>query len=108
MEKLKRILAAALIAAIAVSTTACHQITQGEVYDKQFIPAHHETYTTSDSVWINGELYSFPTTKTSYYPDEYRIYICKENDKGDFDKTYYTVGKEKYDSVKIGDEISFE
>lgn len=52
-ERLKRIIIAAMAAVLIL--TACNRITQGEVYDKQFISAHSETYTSSRSTYINGE-----------------------------------------------------
>ena len=108
MKKIKMIIAAVLITLTAATMAACNQITQGEVYDKEFIASHYETYTTSELVWTGEKYISVPVTKSRYYPDEYRVYIRKETEKGKFDTACYTVGKEKYDSIKIGDEISFE
>lgn len=103
---MKRIIMAAMAAVIIL--TACNRITQGEVYDKQFTPAHTETYTTTRNVYIDEKWIAIPYVETKYYPDEYRVFIRKETEKGKFDKESYTVGKERYDSIKIGDEISFE
>lgn len=98
---------AMLIAAVWIMA-GCNQIASGEVYEKTYIPAHYETYTDTEMIHAGDHWISVPITKTRWYDDEYLIYIRKENDKGDFDKASYVVGKEKYDSVKIGDEISFE
>lgn len=103
---MKRIIIAAMAAVLIL--TACNRITQGEVYDKQFIPAHSETYTSSRSTYINGEWVNLPYVETKYYPDEYRVFIRKETEKGQFDTAVYTVGEEKYNLIHIGDEISFE
>ena len=103
---MKRIIMAAMAAVLIL--TACNRITQAEVYDKQFTPAHTETYTTPRNVYIDEKWIAIPYVETKYYPDEYRVFIRKETEKGKFDKASYTVGKERYDSIKIGDEISFE
>lgn len=88
--------------------SACQTITQGEVYDKRYIPAHDETYIDYDTIYVDGERHSFPQTKIRYCPDRYYIYIRKENGKGGFDKARYEVGEERYEQIHIGDEINFE
>ena len=108
MNKLKRIIAALLITVAAATMAACHTLTQGEVYDKEYIPAHTEYYTDTDYVYRDGKRHYYTTVKSRYCPDEYRIYIRKETEKGEFEKDCYTVGKERYESIKIGDEVSFE
>ena len=47
----------------------------------------------------------YPCSKFRYVPAEYRILIRRENDKGRWDTASYKVGKERYDSIKIGDEV---
>ena len=103
---MKRIIIEPMAAVINMSDSS--RIKQGEVYDKQFTPAHTETYTTTRNVYIDEKWIAIPYVETKYYPDEYRVFIRKETEKGKFDKASYTVGKERYDSIKIGDEISFE
>lgn len=108
MKKLKAIIAAVMVTLTAATMAACNQITQGEVYDKEYIAAHYETRIDHERIW-NGEKYiTIPVTKSEWVSDKYYIYIRRERDKGEFDKACYTVGKEKYDSIKIGDEVSFE
>ena len=104
---MKRILVALLISAVTL-LSACNQITQGEVYDKEYIPAHNETYSVTQTIQVGDQTIHIPQTETRFVPDEYLIYIRKENDKGNFDKAVYSVGRERYDSINIGDEVSFE
>ena len=106
MKKVFALTLALLIAAVLL--VACHRITSGEIYDKYYIPAHSESYTTYERVYDDGQYRSVPVLKFRYVPAEYRILIRRENDKGEYDTASYEVGKERYDSIKIGDEISFE
>lgn len=110
MKKVITMLLALVVVAviIASSLTGCNQITSGEVYDKYYIPAHSESYTTYERVYDDGQYRSVPVLKFRYIPAEYRILIRRENEKGEYDTASYEVGKERYDSIKIGDEISFE
>lgn len=105
---MKRIFLALILSAVILLSSACQTITQGEVYDKQFIPAHDETYVSYERMRIDGNWHSIPVTRMRYCPDTYYICIRKENDKGTFDKARYEVGKERYEQIQIGDEISFE
>ena len=105
---MKKVITFLLAMALAATMVACHQIKSGEVYDKFYIPAHSESYTTYESVYDDGQYRSVPVLKFRYVPAEYRILIRRENDKGEWDTASYKVGKERYDSIKIGDEVSFE
>ena len=110
MKKVITVLLTLVVVAviIASSLTGCNQITSGEVYDKYYIPAHSESYTTYERVYDDGQYRSVPVLKFRYVPSKYLIYIRRENDKGEWDTASYEVGKERYESIKIGDEISFE
>lgn len=105
---MKKVITFLLAMALAATMVACHQIKSGEVYDKYYIPAHSESYTTYERVYDDGKYRSAPVLKFRYVPAEYRILIRRENDKGEWDTASYKVGKERYDSIKIGDEVSFE
>lgn len=106
MKRVFPLLLALLIAAVLL--VACNKIKSGEVYDKYYIPAHSESYTTTERVYDDGQYRSVPVLKFRYVPPQYMIYIRRENDKGEWDTASYEVGKERYDSIKIGDEVSFE
>ena len=110
MKRVFPLILALLFIAILVASclTGCNRITAGEVYDKYYIPAHSESYTTYERVYDDGQYCSVPVLKFRYVPAEYRILIRRENDKGEWDTASYEVGKERYDSIKIGDEVSFE
>lgn len=105
---MKKVITFLLAMALAATMVACHQIKSGEVYDKYYIPAHSESYTTYERVYDDGQYRSVPVLKFRYVPAEYRILIRRENDKGEWDTASYKVGKERYDAIKIGDEVSFE
>lgn len=105
---MKKVITFLLAMALAATMVACHQIKSGEVYDKYYTPAHSESYTTYESVYDDGQYRSVPVLKFRYVPAEYRILIRRKNDKGEWDTASYEVGKERYDSIKIGDEVSFE
>ena len=106
MKKVFVLTLALLIAAVLL--VACNQIKSGEVYDKYYIPAHSESYTTTERVYDDGQYRSVPVLKFRYVPPTYMIYIRRENDKGEWDTASYEVGKERFDAIKIGDEVSFE
>ena len=105
---MKKVITFLLAMALAATMVACHQIKSGEVYDKFYIPAHSESYTTYERVYDDGQYRSVPVLKFRYVPAEYRILIRRKNDKGEWDTASYEVGKERYDAIKIGDEVSFE
>ena len=110
MKRVFPLILALLFIAILVASclTGCNRITSGEVYDKYYIPAHSESYTSYERVYDDGKYRSVPVLKFRYVPAEYRIMIRRENDKGEWDTASYEVGKERYDAIKIGDEVSFE
>ena len=110
MKRVFPLIVALLFIAVLVASclTGCNRITSGEVYDKYYIPAHSESYTSYESVYDDGKYRSVPVLKFRYVPAEYRILIRRENDKGEWDTASYEVGKETYESIKIGDEISLE
>ena len=105
---MKKVITFLLAMAMAATIVACNQIKSGEVYDKYYIPAHSESYTTTERVYDDGQYRSMPVLKFRYVPPKYVIFIHRENDKGEWDTASYEVGKERYDAIKIGDEISFE
>lgn len=97
-----------LLIAAGLMLSACSQIKQGEVYSKEYSPGHYEAYTTSESVRVRGEYFHIPVEKVRWCPERYAVYIRKETDKGKFETAQYTVSREEYESIHIGDEISFE
>lgn len=107
MKRIFTGLLAVLLAAVWV-LAGCNQITSGEVYDKNFVPAHDETYVVYEYVHTGDDTIRMPVMHKRYCPDRYFIYIRKETDKGEYDKACHEVGKERYESIEIGDEVSFE
>ena len=105
---MKKVITFLLAMALAATMAACNQIKSCQVYDKYYIPAHSESYTTYERVYDDGQYRSVPVLKFRYVPSKYLIFIRRENDKGEWDTASYEVGKERYESIKIGDEISFE
>ena len=107
MKRIIIALFAVLLAAVWV-LTSCNQIKSGEVYDKNFVPAHDETYVEYEYIHTGNDTIRMPVMHKRYCPDRYFIYIRKETDNGEYDKACHEVGKDRYDSIEIGDEVSFD
>lgn len=82
-------------------------LTQGEVYEKEFIPAH------SQMMIMPMVIYSGKTTTTVmipymyYYPDIWVIRI-KSFKNGKWVTEDFYVSREVYDAIKIGSEFKYE
>lgn len=104
MKKLKIFFSILLIALVL---GGCSQkLTQGEVIEKKFTPAHSEVMIIP-IVTSNGE--SISTTYVPYvyyYSDAYKITIRDYVDTEEQTATY-RVTKEVYDNVNIGDEFIY-
>ena len=104
MKKIKVILSI-LIVALVLSSCSLY-LTQGEVIEKEFIPAHSET-TMLPIVITDGENISTIIMPYVYhYSDTYKITIRDYIDNEEQTATY-RVTKEVYDSVNIGDEFIY-
>jgi hypothetical protein len=72
----------------------------GEVYGRQFIPAHLERYIRH--FYVDREIYDDDKWLTYNCPDEWQVKLKRRFCKKDIVKTY-VVSKDEYDKVKIGD-----
>jgi hypothetical protein len=109
MAGVKKFLALSLMILLLVSTCACgHKLTEGEVYDKEFMPARTQVMMIP-IVHSNGK-----TSTTTiipyvyYYPDRWLIRIREPNGDGTYITDEYYTSKEVYDSVNIGDTFSYD
>ena len=86
-----------IVLAIVLMVTICGctpKITQGEVVDKQFEPAH-------------TVIRIIPLPYVYHYPDTYRITITALDEDGNRQKATYRVTKEVFETVQIGDEFIY-
>lgn len=97
--------AIAIVCALLLSACA-EPITEGTIYDKEFTPAHVETYIFPQSMYINGHVTIINIPRTSYKNDEYVLYICNMVDD-DRKTNAFKVSKDVYDSYEIGDWFTY-
>lgn len=97
------------IMSLMVLFVGCAEVSEGDVYSKEFKPAYMTTIIVP-MVISNGE------TSTTYfipyiyrYPDRWVISIKKYNEKKqEFDTAEFYVSEEVYDQVNIGDYFIFD
>lgn len=108
MKQVKKLISALLATTIVTMCLAgCSpKLKHGEVYAKEFIPAHTVTmfvpmvHTTGKSTWTQSVPFIY------HYPDDYTVSI-KAND-GSGDTATYHVTKNVYDAVDIGYEFQWD
>lgn len=107
MKKLKIFILIGIMTLGLLVLTGCSQeISDGEVYDKEFKEAHTEVRI------IPITMYNGKTTTTTiipytyYYPDRYIIYIKKFEDN-EWKTADYYVTKEIYETINIGDQFEY-
>ena len=89
---------ASIMLASLIGITACSRVEQGEVYDKQFVPAHTESTVLVISTVVAGHVGTTVVPGTKAVPDEWQISI--RDDEGDTDT--YSVSQKTYADVEIG------
>ena len=88
---------------------SCSQkITQGEIYDKIFYPAHTELISIPIIQLYGEDIYTTYQYCSQDYPDQWVICIRQMNNEGKYDIASYYVSEALYNSVDIGDEFAFE
>lgn len=105
----KRALCAAVVSLIfIIILSSCGSaITSGEVYDKEFIPAHSEVQ------YMPTVIFDGKTTRTAlipytfYYEDRYVIYI-KAFDGENWQAEDFFVPEEVYNALRIGDMFEYD
>lgn len=109
--KINRLKAVIFAVILSVSLCGCgNEITEGVVYEKEFVPAHTET-TLMPIVITTGK-----TITTTFIPQTHDIpdkwYICirsKEADEeGNYQKSKYSVSEEIFNQYEVGDFYSHE
>lgn len=107
MKKLKIFILIGLVLIVIISLAGCSsEITEGEVYQKEFKPEHTEV------VLIPMHMYNGKTSTTIvvpftyHYPDRYVVYIKSYVDK-EWKTADYYVTKEIYETINIGDQFKY-
>ena len=99
-----------LVLAIVLMVAICGctpKITQGEVVDKQFEPAH-TVVRMIPMVISNGKTTTTHIIPYVYrYPDTYRVTIAALDEDGNRQEATYLVTKEVFDAVRLGDEFVY-
>ena len=106
---MKKIVCALMMLVLAAALAGCvEKITQGEVVDKQFTPAHTDIRIVP-IVRSNGKTTTVtPVRFFYYYPDTYEITISGADKNGNQQKAVYRVTKEVFDTVEMGAEFIYD
>jgi hypothetical protein len=99
---MKKILTS-ILAVLFLCLTGCSTISDGDIYDREFVAAHEESTIDYDPV---SETF---TTGSESVPDKWYISFRKvnENDGGWLTRRI-EVDKPNYDAYKLGDHISLK
>lgn len=81
----------------------CTQITEGEVYHKEFQPAHSTTIIINQVRSMGKSVIVTPVPWVRTYPDTWIIKIRQPNEDGTFETATFSISEELYNSIKIGD-----
>ena len=99
-----------LFACLILLTGCSQKITEGEIYEKEFLPEETRTIIIP-MIHTNGKsLYTTYVPVTHHYPDRWRISIksIEKNDDGDYDTADYYTTEEVYNSCEVGDMFSYD
>lgn len=100
----KKILCAVLIFVMVFALVGCNDLTEGEVYEKEFKPAESKPVTMTTMVWTGKVAVPIIHTYIRHYPDRYIVRISVyDHDSHEIIRDEYYVSKECYDSINIGD-----
>lgn len=96
---------------LTVILVACgNKITEGEVYEKEFIPAHTETMLVPIVIFNGKTTTTTLIPETKNVPDEWYIKIqsVEADENGKYEKAEYSVTEEIFNSYEVGDLYSHE
>lgn len=97
-----------LIAACLLFLSGCSSgITSGEVYEKEFEPAHMETEYRTTVIYTGESVSTALIPYTVYYDDQYVLYIKAFDGENWLTEDFY-VPKAVYDAVQIGDMFEYD
>lgn len=106
---MKKILLTLIICCICL--TGCgEKITEGEIYEKEFLPEETQVMIVP-MVHTNGKTsYTTYMPVTHHYPDRWRISIksLEKNEDGEYDTADYYTTEEVYNRCEVGDMFSYE
>lgn len=96
------------LAFLALLPGCAKKITQGEVSDKTFSPAHNE-YRIIPIVISNGKTFTTYFMPYVYrYPDTWTITISGQDEDGNVKTAVYRVTKTVFDSAPVGSEFVYK
>lgn len=99
-----------LFACLILLTGCSQEITEGEIYEKEFLPAETRTIILP-MIHTNGKSsYTTYVPVTHHYPDRWRISIksIEKNGDGDYDTAEYYTTEEVFNSCEVGDMFSYD
>lgn len=106
---MKKILLTLIICCICL--TGCgEKITEGEIYEKEFLLEETQVMIVP-MVHTNGKTsYTTYMPVTHHYPDRWRISIksLEKNEDGEYDTADYYTTEEVYNSCEVGDMFSYD
>lgn len=103
----KVIIITSLILICLLALTGCSsEITEGEVYQKEFKPEHTEVRVIPVCISNGKTVHTMVIPYTYHYPDRYIVYIKSFVDK-EWKTADYYVTKEIYEIINIGDQFKY-
>lgn len=105
----KKLLIIPIVAGIVFLSGCKEKLKEGEIYNKEFIPAHTETVLIS-TVHTDGKMsYTTVMPYVYYYSDSYEIDIRDYNEEEkEYDTATYYVTEEVYNQCEIGSIFKYE
>lgn len=103
-KKFIKILCMVLVIIMVLMLVGCNNLTEGEVYEKEFKAAESKPVSTTTMIWTGKIAVPITRTYMRHYPDRYIVRI-RVYDYESHESKYgeYYVSKECYDSINIGD-----
>lgn len=98
MKKIALVLLLILMIAVL---TSCAQLTSGTCVDKKYVPAH--TTRGLQPVWTGKVMINIP--RTFHHSEQWQILVEGANDDNELVQEWWTVDKEKWESISIGDKV---
>lgn len=103
------VLAALMLLAFVSFLMGCSKkITQGEVVDKTFSPAHVQTMLVPVCISNGKTMTTYFIPYVYQYPDTWKITISAKGADGKIETATYRVTKEIFDTVQIGTEFIYK
>ena len=103
----KKIFITSLLLICLLLLTGCSsEITEGEVYQKEFKPSHSEVRFVPLTMYNGKTSTMILMPFTYYYPDRYVVYIKSFIDN-EWKTADYYIPKEIYETINMGDQFEY-